>query len=484
MKHRPGPTRSSSAHLCPGAELLRHLGVLLSVLALAACAPVSEFKRPDAPVPAAWPAGFHTGGRIDASKTHWRNFFPDPRLQALIATALENNRDLRIAAARVLEARAQYGIVRSDQSLTANLGAMANLTRTPGDLRAEGASPFSSRVDVSVSNISFELDFWGRLARLSESARASYLATEEARRATHIALVADVATAYFTMLQMEELTTLTRSTLILREQSLALIGKGRDIGAANDYDYQQARGQVESTRANLAALAHQRTRAGNQLQFLIGQAMPESLPPAGTLDQQGFEADIAPGLPADVLLMRPDVLAAEQRLVAAHANIGAARAAFFPRVTLTAGLGLASQGLLGLFSGGAWSFLPSITVPLFDGGRTAAGLDLAEARKIIAVAEYEKTIQIAFREVADLLSARESLVRQWHSNNENLAAQTRRLQIAQARYEAGMVSYLEVLDGQRELVAAQQGTAQVRRAQLEAAAQLYRALGGGNDNAA
>lgn len=455
---------------------------LVAATLLTACAtPPTELQRPVAPIPSAWPAAGAQGGRIDATRTHWRNFFPDPRLQTLIATALQHNRDLRIAAGRVLEARAQYGIIRSDQSPMVGLLGSGNVTRSPAELRSAGGSAINSRFDVSMTSVSFELDFWGRLARLSESARASYLATEEAQRATRISLVADVAAVYFTLLQMEELAALARTNAGLRAQSLSLIDKGRNIGGAYDYEYEQARAMFESARAHLAALEHQQARATNHLRFLVGQ-LPDGLPEGASLDQQGLDADLAPGLPAEVLLVRPDVLAAEQRLLAAHANIDAARAAFMPKITLTAGLGLASKGLLGLFTGGAWSFLPTISMPLFDGGRTAAGVDLAEARKIIAIAEYEKTIQQAFREVADLLSARDSLTRQLRSSVENRIAQERRLEIAQARYQGGLISYLEVLEGLREVVAAQQGSAQVRRAQLETAAQLYKALGGGNDN--
>jgi multidrug efflux system outer membrane protein len=225
-------------------------------------------------------------------------------------------------------------------------------------------------------------------------------------------------------------------------------------------------------------MEYQRTAAINRLNFLVGYA-PVTLSRSKTLDDQGFDIDITPGLPADVLLSRPDVIAAEQRLLGAHANIGAARAAFLPKVLLTSGLGLASQGLSGLFSGGAWSFQPTFSLPLFDASRLASSADVAEARKVIAVAEYEKSIQMAFRETADLLSMRASVRAQLDASVATALAQEKRLEIAQARYKIGLVSYLEVLDGQRELVAAQQTVTQVRRARLETAAQLYKALGGG-----
>ena len=432
--------------------------LLLLTTLLAACSQTTEFQRPLPPVPNAWPV---SAARVEtevASKTHWRAFFTDPRLQALIELALEQNRDLRIAVARVAEARAQYGVAKADRLLGVRLG---------------------SDTSVSMASVSYEIDFWGRVSGLSESARISYLATEEARRAVYISLIADVAGAYFTLLQLDELIATTKATVELREQSLSVIEKGMEAGGAYNYEFQQASGILESTRATLAASEYQRDAAQNKLNFLVGQ-IPESLPAGRTLDEQGVDAELAPGLPSEVLLMRPDVIAAEQRLKSAHANIGVARTAFFPKILLTAGFGVASQGLTTLASQGAWYFAPTISsFPLFDGGRTAAGVDIAEARKVIAVADYEKTIQQAFREVADLLSARASLSSQLRAAVANNSAQEKRLQIAQARYNAGLISYLEVLDGQRELVAAQQTSSQVRRAQLESSAQLYKALGGG-----
>ena len=459
---KPAPTNPTAPRV-PRWRLLPGL----AAVCLAACTQAPKYERPAAPIPGQWPASAQVPGAIDAARTHWRSYFTDPRLQALITQALENNRDLRIAAGRVLEARAQFGIAKADGLPLLNLLGSGSLNRN------------AAALDVSISSVSFELDFWGRVSGLTEAARTSYLATQEARRAVYISLVADVASAYFTSLQMEELVTIARTTVHLREQSAALIAKGRDLGGAHDYEFQQATGALETARANLAALAHQRTVTENLIQFLVGKT-PENLPPGKPLDAQGLDTALAPGLPAEVLLMRPDVMASEQRLMAAHANIGAARAAFLPKVLLTAGFGLAGPGLASLFRAGAWAFQPVITLPLFDGGRAAAAVDVAEARKIIAVAEYEKTIQVAFREVADQLSARQSLARQMQSTTANTRAQERRLQIAQARFDVGLVGYLEVLDGQRELVAAQQAIALTRRAQLESAVQLYKALGGGS----
>lgn len=461
----------------PRPATTRALSALCAVLVLAGCAQQAPLQRPVTPVPAAWP-GQLPDGEQDATRIHWRAYFADPRLQALIAAALEHNRDLHIAAARVQEARAQYGITRADRLPGVNLGAQAAIQRSPPALSGLDAQSNADRYDLAVSTVSFELDFWGRLARLSESARASYLATEEAQRALQLSLVSDVASAYFALLQQDEALRLAHADLALREESLALLMRGQQIGAVQDYDVQQATGALENARARLFAATHQHALATNRLQFLVGEA-PTALPPGNTLATQTLGHALAAGLPGEVLLLRPDVLAAEQRLAASHANVGAARAAFFPKIMLTAGLGFASPALATLFSGGAWNFQPALTFPLFDGGRLEAQADIAEARKRVAVAEYEKTIQLAFREVADQLSAQRTLAQQLQATAANQRAQQRRLEIAQARYAGGMAGYLEVLDAQRELVAAQQAAIELQRAQLDASAQLYKALGGG-----
>lgn len=434
----------------------------LSIAALAACSQTSELQRPVPPVPPAWPTGVVALNKTDAKKTHWKAFFTDPRLQALIVAALENNRDLRIAAARVSEARAQYGMAKSEQLPSMYWGP---------DFR------------TAIASVSYEIDFWGRVSGMSESARVSVLASEESKRVVLLSLVADVASAYFTLLQLDELMALANTTVVLREESLNLVSKGRDLGGIQEYEVQQATSILESTRAGLTALEYQRAAAMNRLRYLVGHA-PGVLPAGRALDEQGLDAELAPGLPADVLLLRPDVMASEQRLRAAHANIGVARTAFFPKIVLTAGLGVASQGLASVFNSGFWSFNPSATLPaIFDAGRTTASVEVAEARKEVAVAEYEKVIQQAFREVADLMFARASVESQLKSSVASTRAQQARLRIAQARHNAGFVSYLDVLDAQREVLAAQQGHIQLRRAQLESAAQLYKALGGGEPDA-
>ena len=451
--------------------------------ALTGCSMTPEYQRPAAPVSAAWPDSAKPGGARQVAGTAWQQYFPDPRLQALISAALENNRDLRIATARIAEARAQYGIQQADRLPNFNLTAGRNASLTPAGASAFSANAIhSQRYDVGISLVSFELDFWGRVASLSEAAKASYLATEAAQRAFRLSLIADVANAYLSLLEMRERTQLTAATARTRAETRELVSRRRELGVSSDLDFLQADGAYQAALAERANLERQQAAAENLLNLLVGRATAEikNLPAGRSLAEQGIAPDLIAVLPAEVLLQRPDVLAAEHKLIAANANIGAARAAFLPRITLTGSFGTASRTLSGLFDAGsgAWSFQPALTLPLFDAGRTSANVDVAEARKVIAVAEYEKTIQQAFREVADLLNAREKLAEQLAAQEANADAQNRRLRLVEARYGVGIISHLEVLDAQRESYAAQQGALQVRRTLLSAAAQLYKALAG------
>lgn len=453
--------------------------LLIAALATTGCSGLSVYARPAAAVPAAWPAYAAAKGSVEAAATGWRSVFPDARLQGLIAAALEYNRDLRIAVARVEEARSLYGVARADRVPTVNLNASRNASLTPGDLSMSGRQTEAQRYDAAFAMPAFELDFWGRVRSLNEAARASYLATEEARRAFRLSLIADVVNAYLTLVELEQRRALARTTLGTRGETRGLVAKRREVGLASDLECLVADSAYTSARAELASLERQRDAAENALQVLIGTALPQ-LPSDAVLADQGIISDFAIGLPSDVLLTRPDVRAAEQRLMAAHANVGAARAAFLPKILLTASFGSASAALAGLFHAGqgAWSFQPVLGMPIFDGGRTAANQDLAEARKVIAVADYEKTLQSAFREIADLLSAREKIAHQLADLDTTAATQTERLKLATARYEHGVSSYLDVLDAQRELFAAQQNAVQTRRLLLSTGVQLYKALGG------
>lgn len=459
----------------------RPLILVLGTL-VAGCSLAPEYRRPELPVAATWPVVAAGDAKREARATDWRDFFPDPRLQVLIAAAIDDNRDMRIAVARVEEARALFGIVRADRFPGVDLASSGSSARTPGDLSLSGRPSVGHRYDVGLSLPSFELDFWGRVKNLNEAALASYLATEQARLAMRLVLIADVANAYLSLQEMEERTALARATVETRQETRQLVSRRRDAGLAGDLDYLQADGALELARADLANLERQRVAAKNALVLLVGNE-PSGLPAGRSLADQGIVPDLVIDMPSTVLLQRPDVLAAEQRLVAANANIGAARAAFLPRISLTAGLGTASSALSGLFDAGqgAWNFQPILRYPLFDAGRAGAGADLAEARQHIAVAEYEKAIQQAFREVADLLAARKLLVEQLRAQERADKLQGDRLRLAEARYQAGVSSYLEVLDAQRESYAAQQAVLQTRRVLLSTAAQLYKALGGGRE---
>ncbi|MCM2288789.1 MAG: efflux transporter outer membrane subunit [Sulfuritalea sp.] len=454
---------------------------LVLALALAGCSFTPEYQRPAAPVPTDWPMKVGAGdtAKDAALLADWRAFFPDPRLQTLIAAALEHNRDLRIAVGRVDEARALAGIARADRLPTVDLAAQRAASLTPADLSGTGRQINSQRYDINLAVVAFELDFWGRVKSLDDAGRANFLASDYARQAFRLSLIADVANAWFSRLELGERLELAQATLKSRDETRTLVGRRRDVGLAGDLDYLQADGAFQNARAEVASLARSQAAAENALRLLVGSTAFAA--EDGKLGQPGLVAEVAAGLPSEVLLGRPDVMAAEQKLIAANANIGAARAAFLPKIVLTAALGTASHGLSGLFGAGsgAWNFVPALRLPLFDSGRSSDNVDLATARKTIAVAEYEKTIQQAFREIADLLAARAQLGEQLQAQEAGVAAQNQRLKIVDARYRAGVSSHLELLDAQREQFAAQQSALAVRRQLLSASASFYKALGGG-----
>lgn len=450
--------------------------LLLSAALLAGCSLTPDYQRPAAPVPAVLPGAVGSLGTATIAPQDWRTLFTAPQLQALIAAALDHNRDLRIAVGRVEEARALAGIAAADRLPSVDLAAQRAASLTPGDLSGTGRPVNNQRYDFNLGVSAFELDFWGRVKSLDDAARANYLASEEARRAFRAGLIADVANAWLTRLELGERLALASATVKSREQTRFLIGKRRDVGLAGDLDALQADGVYQSARAEEANLARQKAAADNALRLLVGSEIAVS--PEPTLDAQTI-AEVREGIATEVLLARPDVLAAEQKLIAANANIGAARAAFLPRISLTATAGTASRALAGLFDAGsrAWAFTPVLRLPLFDFGRLESNADLAQARKNIAVAEYEKTIQQAFREVADLLAARDYLATQLDAQDANAKSQADRLKLVEARYQAGVSSHLELLDAQRENFSAQQSALAVRRQQLSTAANLYKALG-------
>lgn len=457
---------------------------LAAALAASGCAVLEpQLPKADAGVPAEWPLpattapAAPTGEPPTAGATAdigWRDFFTDPQLEELIARALANNRDLRVAVLNVEKARQQYRIQRADR--VPSLDAIGTMNRTGGDAR-QTTTVYSA--DLAVTG--FELDLFGRVRNLSESALQRYFAQEEARRSAQLALVAEVANTYLTLAADQEQLRLARETLRVREESQALTEKRHALGAVSALDVAQSRTQVEGARADAARYAGQVAQDVNALNLLVGAPVELALLPSGFGDQVTGLAALPAGLPSDVLLRRPDVLQSEHLLRAANANIGAARAAFFPSITLTGAIGTTSTELSGLFDGGtqAWSFIPVVRVPIFEGGRLRANLGAANADRDIALAGYEKSIQQAFREVADALALTGTLAEQHAALQALVDAAARAEALSVARYEAGRDSYLTRLESQRTLYVAQQALITTRLAEQSNRVTLYKVLGGG-----
>lgn len=458
----------------------------LTALMLAGCSLAPKYERPEAPVPAQYPSygqaaqpGQHTVAA--SADLGWREFFRDPQLQALIEIALQNNRDMRIAVERVQEARAQYGIQQSERFPTFGVGGQASVTRTPEELRMGADAPSVSRTyQAGLGITAFELDFFGRIRNLTEAAYQQYLSTEEARRTVHITLVAQVAEAYFTLRAAEQQLDLAQKTLVSRQGSYDIVKRRFDAGVAGALDLNQAQGQLDSIRADMAELTRLEAQAQNAMLLLLGQQPPADLPKADVFGKDQLLASIPVGLPSDLLTRRPDIIGAEHALMGANANVGAARAAFFPNISITGLLGFASPQLGGLFSSGNryWTYSPQLTIPLFAGG-VSGNLDLAKARKNIAVAQYEKTIQVAFREVADTLAGEATFAGQLDALRSLEDSTAASLNIAKLRYEEGIDSFLQVQTAEVNLYTAQRQFLQTGLSSLLNRVELYKALGGG-----
>jgi multidrug efflux system outer membrane protein len=457
---------------------------MLAAGVLSACSLIPTYQRPAAPVDAVYPGSVNSASAIgadrEAATLGWREFFPDQHLQALIAAALENNRDLRTAALNIEAARAEYNITGADRLPNLNLNADVARQRLPASQSPTGQPLTSNSYQVGLGLAAFELDFFGRVRSLSQSALASYLATEEARQSAQISLVSQVAEAYLAERSFAEQLTIAQQTLDSRQSDYTLAQKRFDVGVDSSLDLSLSSTLVQSARTSLATLKRQRAQADNALTLLVGTRIAD-LPAGQTLSDQNIVADIPAGLPSDLLTRRPDIRAAEQRLLASNANIGAARAAFFPRISLTAAFGTVSNTLGGLFDSGsgAWSFSPQLTLPIFDAGRNHGNLTLAEVRKNLAVVDYEKTIQTAFREVADALVGRETLTEQVEAQEAFLKVTQERVDLTNLRYKNGIASSFDRLDAERELFGAQQALVQARQLRLTNSVDLYRSLGGG-----
>lgn len=463
----------------------RTAAVLLTSAWMAACSQLPTYQRPEVALPAAWPLqpSVAQPQEVQVEPLAWQDFVREPTLKALVAQALVNNRDLRVAALQIEQARAQYQIRDADKLPTVNAGVTGN-RQTTGE-----NEPIKSTYSAGLLVSGWEVDLFGRLASLSEAAQAQMLASEETRKAVQTSLVASVASTWLSLQANEALLELTRQTLASREEGLRLIRLRYEHGAASALELRAAESLAATARATLAQQQRLRQLDVNALTLLVGQPLDQALQlqaqpvVVAATEPQAVRAlaDIPVGLPSQVLLQRPDVRAAEQQLVAANAQIGAARAAFFPRISLTASMGSASSELSGLFKSGAWGWTlaPQALLPIFDAGRNQAGLAAAKTAEQTALAQYEKTIQTAFREVNDALTGQTTLAAQWLAQQDLVSAEAQRLHLSELRLKQGVASQLELLDAQRSVFAAQQTLLQTRLALAQNRVALFKALGGG-----
>jgi multidrug efflux system outer membrane protein len=447
--------------------------VMAAVLALSGCTLMPKYDRPTAPVATQFPGTTETNAGPAAADIAWRNFFADERLKKLIELSLTNNLDLRVAVLNVEQSRAQYRITRS--ALLPTVNGNGAYTRSGNfDVTAEQWS-------ASLGSTAYEVDLFGRVRSLNRQALEKYFATAEARRSAQISLVAEVADEYFTLRQVEEQLQLARQTLAAVQASYDLNKATFDAGASSELDLRTAEGQVQTAKINVLTYERQLAQAENALVPLVGQPLPAGLPAPQPFNSTNLLAEIPAGLPSELVQRRPDILEAEHTLKAANANIGAARAAFFPTINLTASIGTSSSQLSKLFSSGTgvWSFSPQVTMPIFTGGQNRADLDSAKISTRIEVANYQKAIQTAFREVADALVANGSYAAQIDAEAAAINAQQIRYDLANARYRQGDDTYLNVLSAQQDLYSAQQGMLQAQYNKLASQISLYKALGGG-----
>ncbi|TAN44973.1 MAG: AdeC/AdeK/OprM family multidrug efflux complex outer membrane factor [Nitrospirae bacterium] len=457
------------------------LGAILTLTGCSTMAP--KYARPDAPVSSTWPSEGAYKNEIAkadgplAAAISWNDFFTDDRLKKVIALALENNRDLRVAALNIEKMRAQYQIQRADIFPEINVGAGALAQRIP-DPKTHAVTTHQYSVGLGFS--AYELDLFGRVRSLKDRALEEFFATGEARRSVQISLIAEVANSYLVLAADRERLKISKDTLANRQTSYDLVKRRFEAGASSELDLRQAQTSVDSARVDIARLTSQVAQDENALALIVGSQIPAELLPEELSPITALK-EISAGLPSEVLQRRPDIMQAEHMLKAANANIGAARAAFFPRIALTTSIGLSSDQLSGLFNTGTriWSFAPQITMPIFDTGGTSAGLKVTEVDREIYLARYEKAIQSAFREVVDTLAQRGTLGDQMAAQQSLVEAATISYRLSDVRYKNGIDSYLSVLDSQRSLYSAQQGLIAIRLSRLTNLVTLYKVLGGG-----
>lgn len=458
---------------------------------LQGCSLIPAYSRPEAPIDQSWPQGraykASSVGAANSAKSiadlHWQQFFCDPAMRQLIGLALTNNRDLRQAALNVDAYRALYRIQRSELAPTVDVNGSGGKQHLAGDLAIPGKTGTYGDYELNVGVASYELDVFGRIRSLDESALQTYLATEEARHSVQVGLVASVASAYLTWRTDQELLRIAQSTMDTYTHGLNVMQSARSAGTTSDLSVRQARTLVDTARTKTLSYTRRVAHDMNALALLVGTRLPGDLPDNGDWTQRMITS-IPAGLPAEILRQRPDVRAAERELIAANANIGAARAAFYPSISLTANAGVASEQLSHLFAGGQgqWTFIPQINIPIFNGGRLNANLNYAEIQKDIRVAAYEKSIQTAFSEVADGLASAGIYDEQLQAHRDLVQDNAAYLDLALNRFQHGVDNFLPVLDAQRNLFAAREELASNRLLQLQSQVQLYRALGGGWDD--
>jgi multidrug efflux system outer membrane protein len=458
-------------------------GIMGLVILTASCTLAPKYQRPEAPIPGEWPKGaaYREAEGLTPPELKWQEFFTDEKLRKVIAMALENNRDLRLAALNVESARALYRIQRGELLPTVNAVGSGSKQRIPADLSSTGKSMTAEQYSVNLGIASWEIDFFGRIRSLKERALEEYFATEEARRSAQILLVSEIANAYLTLAADREALQLARSTLETQQAAYDLIRRRYEKGLATALDLRQAQTQVDSARGDIARYTQQVAQDENALNLLVGLPVSSNLSPEA-LSNLAPPRKISPGMSSEVLLHRPDILYAEHLLRASNANIGAARAALFPRISLTTAIGTASDELSGLFKAGrdTWNFSGQIVLPIFD-ARTWAALDATKVQREITLAQYEKAIQAAFREVADALAVQGTVEDHLAAQQSLVNALAETYRLANLRYEKGIDSYLGVLDAQRSLRVAEQVLIALRLAKIANQVRLYAVLGGGKD---
>jgi len=462
------------------------LFLFAALVFMGGCSLAPNYTQPKAPIPNEWPQGAayedtrDMPGTPTASELKWEDFFTDKQLQKIIEMALSNNRDLRLAALNVERVRALYGIQRAELFPSVNAVGSGSKQRVPADLSSTGKSIIKEEYGVNLGISSWEIDFFGRIRSLKDQALQEYLVTEQARRSSQILLISEVARVYLTLAADRENLKLTQSTLETQQAAYVLIQRRYDVGLASELDLRRAQTPVDKARGDVARYTQMVAQDQNALNLLAGSPVPKEILPVNMSGVTPLK-EIFPGLSSEALLSRPDIVAAEHRLKGAYAYIGAARAAFFPRISLTTTVGTASSELSGLFGSGSavWSFVPRITMPIFD-ARTWAALRVSKAEQKIILTQYEKAIQVAFREVADALAVRGTMDQQVSAQQSVVNAVAETYRLSNKRYTKGIDSYLSVLDAQRSLYSSKQGLTSLRLAKLVSQVRLYTVLGGGS----